>query len=80
MDGAFAFSSSSTSGSNSCPSFANQSASSRLLAMDSWPTILYGCFFTVALLSADPPTNTTVGKGVASDFPTRLGHPPAKVT
>ena len=56
------FSSSSTSGTRNCPSFASHSASSPTPSR--W-----------RLLSVDHPTNITVGHGVATDFPLRPGHP-----
>ena len=60
------FSSSSTSGISSCPSFASQSASSRLLGadVDAPDTILYGIFFIggFSLLLLITRLHTTAGR------------------
>ncbi len=55
------FSSSSTSGISSCPSFASQSASSRLLGadLDAPDTILYGFFIGGLSSLSEHPTDTT---------------------
>ena len=70
-----AFFSSSTSGISNCPSFASQSANCRLLAVDPRPRSCTVASSRWLLLSVDYPTNTTVGQGVATESPLRLGHP-----